>query len=227
MKRINSFLSNAGFCSRRRADELIKQGAVYVNGVKAELNSKVSNEDKITVNGKSVTTTEKEYYLFHKPAGYVTSLSDKNNETIFDILSLKSRVFPIGRLDKDSEGLLLLTNDGDAFNAIMHPKAEVWKKYLVKTDRKLAYRDIKSLESGLSVRGTEFKPARCSIDKKGDFYISIREGKNRQIRKMMLSLGYKVRYLKRISVGKIYLGKLKRGEIRALDSEEVKYLQSL
>lgn len=226
--RINSFIASSGVASRRKADEAIKEGKVKINGTLATLNSRVSEEDIVEYRGKVIKLEEKVYYAFHKPSGYVTSLDDRNNRTILELISVKERLFPIGRLDKDTEGLLLMTNDGDLFNRLMHPSAEVWKEYLVKSDRKVRYEDMKRIEQGIYIKALKYKtaPAKCS-KVKGELHISIREGKNRQIRRMLKNLGYEVKYLKRVAIGKIRLGSLAKGEIRALNQSEMMYLKGL
>lgn len=226
--RLNKLIADCGVASRRHADRLIEEGQVTVNGKKVyELGAKVDPQnDKVLVGGKLIKKfTQKLYLIFNKPRGVLTSMTDPHNRpTIADYLEkVPARVFPIGRLDWDSEGLLLLTNDGDYANKIMHPKAEVTKTYLVKVDGQPEPKHLQKLRDGVSIVGGRVaarhieKIKRQEGSDKYDWYkIVITEGKNRQIRQMFEKIGFDVMKLQRVAVGRLRLGALARGEVAFL-----------
>lgn len=229
--RLNKFLADSGICSRRNADKLIAEGKVLVNGKKVfELGIKVSPKDRITVDGKPLKQeTQKIYLMFHKPKGVLTTLSDpENRPTIADYVSqIEHRVFPVGRLDWDSEGLILLTNDGDWANKIMHPSSEVSKTYLVKLDGKPTDVDFIKLRKGVSIPGGKVKALHVERIKRKEgskqydwIKIVINEGKNRQIRYMFEKIGMDVLKLQRIGIGRLKLGNLERGDIHFLSEQD-------
>jgi len=224
--RVQKIISNAGYCARRKAEELIRQGSVKVNDKAINLGEKADpKEDKITVNGIEIKIEKRIYLLFNKPAGYITTLDDPlNRKTIFDIINIKERIFPVGRLDNDTSGLLLLTNDGDFANKIMHPRYEIEKTYRVKIDGELKDSDIKKLENGIIVDGKKTWPASISGIKPDIFDITIHEGRNRIVRKMMSALGYDVLSLKRIAIGDIKINGLQSGRYRNLTPGEINAL---
>ena len=224
--RVQKIISNAGYCARRKAEELIRQGLVKVNDKAINLGEKADpKEDKITVNGIEIKIEKRIYLLFNKPAGYITTLDDPlNRKTIFDIINIKERIFPVGRLDNDTSGLLLLTNDGDFANKIMHPRYEIEKTYRVKIDGELKDSDIKKLENGIIVDGKKTWPARISEIKQDIFDITIHEGRNRIVRKMMSALSYDVLSLKRIAIGDIKINGLASGQYRNLIPGEINAL---
>lgn len=158
-ERAQKIISNAGYCSRRKAEELIEKGLVFVNGNKIKLGDKaVAGKDEIIVNGKRLEFSKKIYLIFNKPYGYLTTTKDpKNSKTIMRFIKTKERVYPVGRLDKDSEGLLILTNDGDFANKIMHPRYEINKTYFVAVDKKISDENIKNLEGGFGRGEKNFK----------------------------------------------------------------------
>ena len=206
--RINKFIANSGYCSRRNADLLLEQGKVFVNGKLATKGIDISENDEVLVEGKKIKLEEaKKYYLLNKPIGYS----------------------PVGRLDKDSFGLLLLTNDGDLAFRLTHPSHNVEKEYIVKVDKTLKESDLKKLSSGIILEGKITREARFEmLDFKNNIVkVFLKEGRNRQIRKMFKTLGYNVISLERIAFGKIKLGKLKLGNYRELSKEEIEYLRSL
>lgn len=226
--RLNKFIADSGYASRRAADRLIEEGHVTVNGKKVfELGVKVHPEkDKVLVDGKPLKVqTQKVYAVFNKPRGVLTTMEDPlGRPTVKDFLDrLPVRLFPVGRLDWDSEGLLILTNDGDYANKIMNPRSEVTKTYLVKVDGQPKPEQLAKLRRGVSIIGGKVAAkyvARYDRDKKGKYAwikIVITEGKNRQIRRMFEKIGYDVLKLQRVAIGRLRLGKLDRGEIAYLN----------
>lgn len=221
--RINKYIANAGVCSRRSADEIILQGRVKVNGqVITELGTRVKIGDKIEIDEKRISLEEKKVYIMlNKPKGYVTTSKEQfNRPSVLDLINVNERVFPVGRLDMDTEGLLLLTNDGDFANKIIHPTKHVSKRYEVKLSEKISSENIDKLKQGVDIGGYVTKPA--IVEKLGDkkIIITIYEGKNRQVRKMCESVGNKVISLKRIAIGNLSLGSLKLGTYKLLNNEE-------
>jgi 23S rRNA pseudouridine2604 synthase len=205
-KRLNKAISETGYCSRREADKLIEQGRVKVNGKKVGLGVRVTATDQISVNGKIITKEVQNVYLaFNKPRGITctTDLKDKSN--IIDFINYPERIFPIGRLDKPSEGLIFLTNDGDIVNKILRSKNNHEKEYVVKVDKKINSRFIERMKNGVPILGTITK--KCEVERLNDhtFKIILTEGLNRQIRRMCEHLGYKVTKLKRIRIMNIKL----------------------
>ncbi len=233
--RINRFLAESGVASRRGADELIKEGVVKINGKIAKLGDEVSaGTDFVVVNGKPVNVVKKfDYYIMNKPKGYVCTVKDdKDRKTVMDLLPPNcKRLFPVGRLDYDTEGLLILTNDGDLTFKLTHPKNEIPKTYLVKTEKPVKDEDLIKLRSGVVIDGV--KTNKCNVriietTKSGSkLHITITEGRNRQIRKMFEAVGNNVDFLKRIKVGDLTLTGLNRGEVRALTPREIDYLINL
>ena len=233
-ERLQKFMASCGIASRRKCEELILSGKVKVNGVVVtELGVKVNgNKDKIEYNGKIIKPEEKKVYiLLNKPEGYITSVKDeKNRKTVLDIVKVEERIYPIGRLDYDSSGLLLLTNDGDIYNKIIHPRVEITKKYIAVVQGEFKKQELEKFKKGVDIGGYITAKAEIKVLKYEDdttVEIGIHEGKNRQIRKMCAALNHNVLALKRISIGKIKLGNLKRGEYRNLTREELNYINSL
>lgn len=237
MTRLNKFLANCGVASRRGADKLIEEGRVSVNGkIVTELGISVDEEtDRVLVDGRKVKPVEKmTYIMFHKPKGCVTTASDeKGRKTIFDYLNLKVKLHPVGRLDYDSEGLLLLTNDGDLTYKLTHPSSEIPKIYMVKIEGEIQESDLAILRKGAVVDGERFGRAKVKLleyDKDKNISrleVAITEGKNREIRRMFVAVEKNVIFLKRVAVGELRLGGLGRGAYRYLTDAEVEYLKSL
>lgn len=226
--RINKYIASCGISSRRKAEELIEKGYIKVNGQVPELSYKVQANDLVTFKGNPIKPDNNLIYIaLNKPVGYVCTNHDKYaDKTIFDLVDIDERIFSIGRLDKDSRGLIFLTNDGDLYNNLMHPKNIVYKKYRVQLDKKFNIEDKSILENGVDIGGYITTKSYVDIDKDG-IYISISEGKNRQVRKMFQTLGYEVIDLKRVQIGEFSLGNLKEGEYKQLSKNEVDYLYSL
>ena len=235
MERIQKVIANRGFCSRRKAEELLVKGKIKVNGeVIRELGTMVSETDIIEVDDKVVNREEKEYILLYKPRGVITSTSDeKNRKTVIDIIKSKKRLYPVGRLDYDTSGLLLLTNDGELTNKLIHPKSEIDKKYIAKIKGFVSKESINKLCKGVIIDNYKTAPAKARLkkyDKKTDcsiVEIIIHEGKNHQVKKMFNSLGFDVMKLKRETFAFLNLNGLKSGEYRNLTPKEVKILYSL
>ena len=233
--RINKFLAESGVCSRRNADKMIKEGLVKVNGKICVIGQEIDEfSDSVTVNGKKINIPNSyDYYIMNKPKGYVCTVKDdRNRKTVMDLLPENvKRVFPVGRLDYDSEGLLLFTNDGELTFKLTHPKNEIPKTYLVKTEKPISEKDINLLRQGVIVDGVKTK--KCSVKfiestKNGSkLHITITEGRNRQIRKMIEAVGNSVDFLKRIKIGDLTLSGLNRGEVRKLTASEIEYLLML
>ena len=233
--RINKFLATAGVASRRKCDKLISDGLVTVNGRLSTLGTDVDElHDSVCVDGKKVSLTKKySYYMMNKPKGYVCTVKDdKDRKTVMDLLPPSiGRVFPVGRLDYDSEGLLIFTNDGDLSNRLMHPSNEIPKTYLVKIEGSLDDKALDTIRRGVIIDGVKTKKCTIKIvDETKNFtkyHVIVTEGKNREIRKMFLTVGKEVKFLKRIRIGDLGLGSLNRGDVRKLSQNEVEYLKKL
>lgn len=234
-ERLQKIISAAGITSRRAAEELILSGRVAVNGtVITQLGSKADPyKDKITLDGKPVKPTEKKYYLLlHKPAGYVTSLKDPQGRQLVTelVAEIDERLFPVGRLDYNSEGLLLMTNDGEWANRLMHPRHQVDKEYHVRVRGKIDPQQVKKLAEGVELEDGLTAKATVRVfknDQQNDWLsISIHEGRNRQIRRMCAAVGLSVVRLRRIRIGNLTLGGLQPGQYRLLSKEEAKNMAS-
>ncbi|MDW0116598.1 23S rRNA pseudouridine(2604) synthase RluF [Sporosarcina thermotolerans] len=220
--RINKFLSEAGIVSRRGADKWIEDGRVTINGQPAELGSRVEQEDEVRVDGKPVKTEEQLVYIvLNKPVG-ITSTTERHIEgNVVDFVNHPLRIFHIGRLDKDSDGLLLLTNDGDIVNEILREEHGHEKEYIVTVDRPITKEFIHKMESGVEILDTVTKP--CKVKQLGPrkFNITLTQGLNRQIRRMCSALDYNVRRLQRTRIMNIHLGNLPIGQWRDLNEKEL------
>lgn len=233
--RINKFLAECGVASRRAADKMIIDGEVKINGRICSLGDEVNlDDDNVTVNGKTVSTVKKyDYYILNKPKGYVCTVrDDKGRKTVMDLLPPNVKhVFPVGRLDYDSEGMLIMTNDGELTYRLTHPKNEIPKTYLVKLEGTITDEALNKVKNGVVIDGK--RTGKCNVkvvEQTRDavrLHITITEGRNRQVRKMFLAVGKEVKLLKRIKVGELTLRGLDRGEVRKLTAEEVEYLMNL
>lgn len=236
MERLQKRIANLGYCSRRKAEELITKGLVEVNGeVVDKLGTTVKPGDIIVVEGNVLDTNRHfEYYLLNKPKGVVTTTSDeKGRKTVVDLIETNTRIYPVGRLDYDTTGILLLTNDGELANMLMSPKSEVDKTYIAKIEGAIKVSDIQRLRNGVVIEGFKTSKAKVKvkyIDKKKNtsvVVLTIHEGKNHQVKKMFEVLGYKVTKLRREKYANLDLKGLLPGEYRSLSIKEVKVLYSL
>jgi len=233
--RLNKYIADAGICSRRKADELISNGNVKVNkAVIKEMGYQVEDGDEVIVNGTKIETKGKKVYVaVNKPKGYITSMDDdKERLTVAELVAdIPERLFPVGRLDYNTTGLLIMTNDGQLTYTLTHPKHEVYKTYIAKVAGVISDKRLAMLRKGVDIGGFVTSPARVKVLKQMPRHavveISIKEGKNRQVRKMFAAVGNKVQELERVSIGDIRLGRLMSGHYRKLTKEEVEYLKSL
>ncbi len=233
--RINKYLAEKGVASRRHADEMIANGRVKINGVVATLGATVSENDEVCVDEQILSQEETalEYYIMNKPKGVLCTVSDdRGRKTVMDFLPEGTgRVFPVGRLDYETEGLLLLTNDGDLAFRLTHPTSEIPKTYMARIEGTMTEKDLNRIRSGIELDGIMTKKCKAHIVETNKAYtkvhITITEGRNRQIRRMFEAIGRTVAFLKRVSIGSLKLSGLDRGETRKLTEEEVAYLQGL
>lgn len=232
--RINRYIAEAGICSRRRADELIEEGRVRVNGeVLTSPGYHVEPGDSVEVDGSRIEPESKKvYYLLNKPAGYVTSTADKEGRPLVtELVPDTLRVFPVGRLDLNTSGLIILTNDGDLANRLMHPSSEFDKRYLVRTAGIVTRKEAERLEKGIDIGGFVTSPADVQLlkhDRNSTLAeITIHEGKNRQVRRMFEAIGHPVQELCRTGLGDLVIGKLAIGQCRKLSPAEVEYLKRI
>jgi len=228
MMRLQKFLSAAGVCSRRKGEEYIQAGKITVNGnVANQLGSRVdTDKDRVEFQGKLVSLVQKEVYIaLHKPMGYVTSCNQKNQKIVLDLIGVKERVYPVGRLDKDSTGLLLLTNDGSLHQKLSHPSYDHEKEYDVSVELPISDRDLQRMSEGLSILGRKTRSALVTRRSEKRLQIILKEGRNRQIRRMVEKIGNRVTKLKRVRIANISLGELKVGKWRYLTRNEIKTLR--
>ncbi|MNI00761.1 Ribosomal large subunit pseudouridine synthase F [compost metagenome] len=219
--RINKFISETGFCSRREADKLVEGGRVTINGERAVLGSQAEPGDDVRIDGKPLETGSKVVYIaLNKPVGITSTTEAHIQGNIVDFVGHHERIFPIGRLDKDSEGLILLTNDGDIVNKILRAEGKHEKEYIVTVDRPVTPSFITGMSSGVKILGSRTLPCQVTRISERVFRIILTEGKNRQIRRMCAAFGYEVRRLQRIRVMNIHLGSLQTGEWRELTAQE-------
>jgi 23S rRNA pseudouridine2605 synthase len=235
MERLQKVIANSGYASRRKAEELIEAGRVKVDGeIIRELGTKISSKSVVEIDGKVLKKEDKVYFLLNKPRGVITSTTDdKNRKTVVDLIDTDKRIYPVGRLDYDTTGVLILTNDGELTNLLLHPSNNIDKVYIAKIKGIIKGEQIKKLESGVVIDGKKTSPARVklkSYDKKSHTSIlslTIHEGRNHQIKKMIEAVGFEVIKLKREKIAFLDVKDLKSGEYRRLTIKEVKTLYSL
>lgn len=236
MERLQKLIAESGYCSRRKAEDLIKQGKVTLNRKKVtELGVKATFGDEILVSGNLIEYQEKEYYLFYKPRGVVcTTKDDKNRKTVMDYFDdVNKRIYPIGRLDYDTTGLLLLTNDGDFANLMMHPKNKIDKFYVAKLEGIVTVDEIKRLKKGIKIDNKVVYPSRVKLKKLNKknmtsiVEITIHDGINHEVKRIFESIGHNVIKLKREAFAFLTLGNLKSGERRILTKKEVRQLYNI
>lgn len=232
--RINKFLAELGIGSRRAIDKMIEEKRIKVNGILAESGIKVDKSDKIFVNGKLLEFEKKKkvYFMLNKPKRVLSTAKDeRGRKTVVDLIDTKERIFPIGRLDYDTEGLLLLTNDGEIFNKVIHPRTEVYKTYLVEARGNINMTTLNKLKRGIMLDDKMTLPAKAKIlladERHTELHFAIKEGRNRQVRRMFEIVGHPVINLKRIMLGELNLEGLEVGEYRPLTKKEINYLYSL
>ncbi len=235
LMRLQKYIAEAQIASRRKAEEMIVQGRVYVNGKKVtELGTKVESEsDLVEVDGRKIEICQNMVYIMlNKPVGCVTTVKDQfGRKSVIDYVSgISERIYPVGRLDYDTSGLLIMTNDGELTYKLTHPKHNVEKTYIADVTGQPNEEDMERLRKGVVIDGRKTAPAKADILKKGKMTrleIKIKEGRNRQVRKMCVAVGCDVVHLKRVAVGNIKLGSLEKGKYRFLTDDEVKYLKDI
>ncbi len=232
--RINKYLASCGIASRRECDKLISEGKVTINGKPASLGCEVGDGDEVFADGKKVNLQKNEYYIINKPKGYICSVSDeKGRKTVLDLMpSGVGRIYPVGRLDYDSEGLLILTTDGELAQRLTHPSNEIPKTSLVKIEGIVTETMLNPIRSGIEIEGGYVtKKCKAHVVETNKAYtkihLTLTEGKNREIRKMFAAIGKEVMLLKRIKIGDLTLRGLDRGTYRKLTKQEIAYLNSL
>lgn len=224
--RINKFISQCGYCSRREADRYIEEGKVMINGKTASKGARVLPNDIVKVNGKLLAEKPKEIVIaFHKPTGIVCTTSKKEPDNIIDYIHFPERIYPVGRLDKDSSGLILLTNNGQLMDDILRARNYHEKEYIVTVDHAMPKAIYDSLEQGVPILGTMTRPCKVTERNGKQFHITITQGLNRQIRRMCEYFGYRVRKLKRIRIMNIQLSDLPEGKWRYLTDQEMHELK--
>ena len=232
MVRLQKAIADSGFCSRRKAEEYIVKGKVFVNGDRiTELGSKVEGNEEIIVDGNAISKQDKEYYILYKPRGVISSTKDdKGRKTVVDFFSSNKRLYPVGRLDYDTTGIILLTNDGEFANMMLHPKNKIPKVYIAKLEGIIDGYSIKKIKNGKEIDGIKCIPDRVklkSADKKSNtciVEITIHDGRNHEVKRIFESAGYNVIKLKRESIAFLTLQGLSSGEFRKLTIKEVKQL---
>ena len=230
--RLQKYMADCGVASRRKCEEIILQGKVKVNGIKVtELGTKVTEEDEVSVNGEVIKKVFKKVYIaMNKPVGYITSVSDEfDRPTVMNLVEdeIHTRVYPVGRLDFDTEGLLIMTNDGDLTFKLTHPKHTIFKTYVATLNDVPHPKNIEKLRKGVVVDGKKTQQPKVNWLKDNIVEISISEGRNRQVRKMFETIGYEVVTLQRVSIGNLALGNIPLGRWRHLSQAEINYLKSL
>ena len=230
--RINKYISNSGICSRREADKLILKGKVYINNKKIKtLGIKISNQDVVKIDGKVISIEKKKYLLLNKPKNFITTLDDpENRKTVKDLIkgATKKRLFPVGRLDRNTTGLLIFTNDGDLSKKLTHPSYKIKKIYHITIDKPIELNDYKTIQNGFQLDGDEIKVDRIAIidEDKKNIGLEIHIGKNRIVRRIFEHFNYDVKKLDRVMIGPITKKNLKRGDWRFLKDSEIRLLKN-
>ena len=233
--RLNKYIAHSGVASRRKADELIADGKVRINGKIAEIGSDVKEDDVVEVNGKEIRLEKRlVYYMLNKPVGYITTVSDDHGRpTVLDLMpDIRERIYPVGRLDYNTSGLLIITNDGDLANHLMHPSKKIFKTYVATVKGLFTMANAAALKRGVDI-GDQWKtlPAEVEILRQGQgnsvVRIQISEGRNHQVRRMFQAVGHDVLELERTALGNLQMAHLKPGMFRKLSENEIKYLRSL
>ncbi|WP_068268569.1 pseudouridine synthase [Caviibacter abscessus] len=228
--RINKFIALSGFCSRRAADKLIEEKRVWINNKPAQIGDEVSDTDIVKLDGERIRlkNNQYEYYILNKPKRVICSNKDKfGRVTAVSLIKSNKRLFTYGRLDYLTQGLIIISNDGDLYNHSMHPSQKLYKSYIATIDKDITEEHLEAMKHGVVIDGYKTAPAKVKRLGKNEVRVAIFEGKNRQVRKMFEVLGYTVKTLKRVKIGELVLGTLEVGKYRALTPEEIKYLKSL
>lgn len=224
--RINKYLSDAGFCSRRQADRLAEEGRITINGVRINAGAQVEESDTVCVDGKEICPEQKKVYLaFYKPRGIVCTAEKREKNNVIDYLNYPVRIYPAGRLDKESEGLLLMTNDGEIVNGIMRARNYHEKEYMVWVNRPVTDEFLERMKAGVPILNTVTRPCKARKIKENCFSIILTQGLNRQIRRMCEALGYRVVRLKRVRIMNIRLDGLEPGKYRELTESELRQIR--
>lgn len=232
-QRINKYLAQKGIGSRREIDKYIEMEMITVNGELAVSGQKVDDNDKIEINGMLIEEQKekKVYFMLNKPQGYISAVKDAREKTVVELIDTPERIYPVGRLDLNTEGLLILTNDGDCYNKLIHPRAEIWKTYIAKVWGRVTEEEVNELQNGIELEDGKTLPARVKLERAYDnsswIEISIREGRNRQVRRMLKAIGHHVIYLKREKLGELTIEGLEVGQYRELYQDELEYIFSL
>jgi 23S rRNA pseudouridine2604 synthase len=223
---INKYIGSSGYCSRREADVLIEEGRVELNGRRATITDKVYDGDMVAVDSFPINAKKKHHYIaFNKPIGLTCTTDTKDKTNIIDFINFSERIFPIGRLDKDSSGLILLTDDGDVVNNILRKENNHEKEYLVRVNRPIESDFVKKMTAPMIIDRVQTKPCKVKVTSKHEFRIILTQGLNRQIRKMCQNLGYRVTDLIRIRIMDIHLGTIKIGKWRKLSDVEIQTIK--
>lgn len=232
-QRINKYLAQKGIGSRREIDKYIEMEMITVNGELAVSGQKVDDNDKIEINGMLIEEQKekKVYFMLNKPQGYISAVKDAREKTVVELIDTPERIYPVGRLDLNTEGLLILTNDGNFYNKLIHPRAEIWKTYIAKVWGRVTEEEVKELQNGIDLEDGKTLPAKVRLERAYDnsswIEISIREGRNRQVRRMLKAIGHHVIYLKREKLGELTVEGLEAGQYRELYQDELEYIFSL
>lgn len=228
--RINKYIASTGFCSRRQADKLIEEQRITINEKIAKIGDEVRDCDIVRIDGQRAKLKQDnfEYYILNKPKRVICSSDDPyDRTTAVSMIKSNKRLFTYGRLDYMTEGLIIISNDGDLFNKIMHPSQKLYKSYIATIDREMTKEHIEALTHGVVIDGKKTAKSKVKVLSKTEVRVAIFEGRNRQVRKMFETLGYSVKNLKRVKIGQISLGNLEVGKHRKLTQEEITYLKNL